>query len=81
MAEETHPLAIEKHQSRLGERKKDTRQGAALRGGENLFQLRKGAEAVSGAAVWVTSIILMTPQPSYVGEAPPTFSKLWPLLF
>lgn len=33
-------------------------------------------EELSGAAVWVTSIILMTLQPSYVAETPPTFSKV-----
>lgn len=62
-------------------RKTPARQGAALREGKNLFQLWKGSEAVSGAAVWVASLILMTLQPSYVGEAPPTLSKLWPFLF
>lgn len=41
-----------------------------------MSQLWKGTETVSGATVWVMHIILMTLQPSYVGEAPPTFSKL-----
>ena len=31
---------------------------------------------MSGATVWVTRVILMTLQPSYVGEPPPIFSKL-----
>lgn len=51
------------------------RQRAALRGAESLFQFWKGAKAMSGTPVWVTSIILMTLQSSYVGEAPLTFGK------
>ena len=70
--------APEKHQRRRGreEERHGRRQRAGLREAESLFQLQKGAEAVSGAAVWVTSLIVMTLQPSYVGEAPPTLSKL-----
>lgn len=75
-AEEHHP-GFRGTPRRRGEWEKSREgQRAAVRVAKRLFHLRRGAEVLSGAAVWVTSIILMTLQPSYVVEAPPTFSKV-----
>lgn len=60
-----------------GENRSKSWDGAksSLQGSRTLVPGLEGAEAVSGAAVWVTSIILMTLPPSYVREAPPTLAN------
>lgn len=78
VAEENHPVVSEEQWSRRVREEESPGRGqrAAWRRAENVSQLWKGTETASGATVWVMHIILMTLQPSYVGEAPPTFSKL-----
>ena len=78
VAEENHPVVSQKQWSRRVREEEGPGRGqrAAWRRAENVSRHWKRTETASGATVWVMHIILMTLQSSYVGEAPPTCSKL-----